>query len=164
MSADGYATDTVTRLETNLDDLSPELTGATLERLLAAGALDVWLTPIQMKKSRPGVQLSVLCDDAHTAALTDLIFEETSAFGLRVEKITRLKLERRFETVATTFGDIIIKLGLRRGRIVQIAPEFESCRAASERTGAPLRTVFAAASRAAEALRSNRWGLAGDQI
>jgi pyridinium-3,5-bisthiocarboxylic acid mononucleotide nickel chelatase len=141
----GYDTDLVTRLETNLDDLSPELTGAVMEKLLAAGALDVWFTPIQMKKNRPAVQLSVLCDEAHTEPLADLIFTETSAFGLRVEKITRLKLERRFQTVATEFGEITLKLGLRAGRIIQIAPEFESCLAASTRTGQPLKTIFQAA-------------------
>ena len=141
----GYDTDTVTRLETNLADLSPELLGAVLEKLLAAGALDVWFTPIQMKKNRPAVQLSVLCDDAHTAPLADLIFTETSAFGLRTEKITRLKLERRFETVATEFGEVTIKLGLKQGRIVQAAPEFESCRALSEASGQPLKTIYQAA-------------------
>ena len=141
----GYDTDLVTRLETNLDDLSPELTGAVMEKLLAAGALDVWFTPIQMKKNRPAVQLSVLCDEAHTEPLADLIFTETSAFGLRMEKITRLKLERRFQTVATEFGEITLKLGLRQGRIIQIAPEFESCRAASTRTGQPLKSIYQAA-------------------
>ncbi len=140
-----YETDTVTRIETNLDDLSPELTGAVMEKLLAAGALDVWFTPIQMKKNRPAVQLSVLCDEARTEPLADIIFTETSAFGLRVEKITRLKLERRFQTVATEFGEITLKLGLRHGRVIQVAPEFESCRLASERTGQPLRAVFQAA-------------------
>lgn len=141
----GYETDTVTRIETNLDDLSPEITGAVMEKLLAAGALDVWFTPIQMKKNRPAVQLSVLCDEAHAEPLADIIFTETSAFGLRVEKITRLKLERRFQSVATEFGDITVKLGLRQGRVIQVAPEFESCRLASERTGQPLRAVFQAA-------------------
>ena len=141
----GYDTDTVTRLETNLDDLSPELTGAVMEKLLAAGALDVWFTPVQMKKNRPAVQLSVLCDEAHTAALADLIFTETSAFGLRTEKITRLKLERRFEKVATEFGEVTIKLGLKQGRVVQIAPEFESCRAVSEQSGQPLKAIYQAA-------------------
>ena len=141
----GYDTDTVTRLETNLDDLSPELTGAVMEMLFAAGALDVWFTPIQMKKNRPAVQLSVLCDEAHAEPLADIIFTETSAFGLRVEKITRLKLERRFQSVATEFGEITVKLGLRQGRVIQVAPEFESCRLASERTGQPLRAVFQAA-------------------
>ena len=141
----GYDTDTVTRLETNLDDLSPELTGAVMEKLLAAGALDVWFTPIQMKKNRPAVQLSVLCDDAHTGPLADIIFSETSAFGLRTEKITRLKLERRFETVVTEFGEVTIKLGLKGDRIVQIAPEFDSCRALSEAGGQPLKIIYQAA-------------------
>ena len=143
----GYDTDSVTRLETNLDDLPPEITGAVMEKLLAAGALDVWFTPIQMKKNRPAVQLSVLCDAAHTEPLADIIFGETSAFGLRVETVARLKLERRFETVATEFGEVTVKLGLKQGRVVQVAPEFESCRAASERTGAPLRAIYAAATR-----------------
>ena len=141
----GYETDTVTRIETNLDDLSPEITGAVMEKLLAAGALDVGFTPIQIKKNRPAVQLSVLCDEAHAEPLADIIFTETSAFGLRVEKITRLKLERRFQSVATEFGEITVKLGLRQGRVIQVAPEFESCRLASERTGQPLRAVFQAA-------------------
>ena len=147
----GYDTDSVTRLETNLDDLSPEITGAVMEKLLAAGALDVWFTPIQMKKSRPAVQLSVLSEEARAEALADIIFSETSAFGLRLEKVARLKLERRFETVATEFGEITVKLGLKQGRVIQIAPEFESCRAASERTGQPLRAIYAAASRAFQA-------------
>jgi len=141
----GYDTDIVTRLETNLDDLSPEITGAVMEKLLAAGALDVWFTPIQMKKNRPAVQLSLLCDEARAEALADILFTETSAFGLRVEKVARLKLERRFETVATEFGEITVKLGLKQGRVIQTAPEFESCRAASERTGQPLRAIYAAA-------------------
>ena len=141
----GYDTDTVTRLETNLDDLSPELLGAVMEKLFAAGALDVWFTPIQMKKNRPAVQLSVLCDEAHTGPLADIIFTETSAFGLRTEKITRLKLERRFETVATEFGEVTIKLGVKSGRVVQIAPEFESCRALSEKSGQPLKAIYQAA-------------------
>lgn len=144
----GYETDTVTRLETNLDDLSPEITGGVMEKLFGAGALDVWFTPIQMKKNRPAVQLSVLCDAARAESLADLIFAETSAFGLRVETVARLKLERRFETVATEFGEVTVKLGLKQGRVVQVAPEFESCRAASERTGAPLKAVYAAAVRA----------------
>ncbi len=140
-----YETDTVTRLETNLDDLSPELTGAVMARLLAAGALDVWFTPIQMKKNRPGVMLSVLCEEAAASALADLIFAETSAFGLRTERIVRLKLARRFETVATQYGEVTVKLGLKGDHVVQRAPEFESCRALAEKAGVPLRVVYAAA-------------------
>lgn len=146
-AAGGYETDTVTQLETNLDDLSPELTGAVVDGLFAAGALDVFLTPIQMKKNRPGVLLSVLCENADVGRLADILFAETTAFGLRIAETRRLKLERRFETVRTQFGDITIKLGLRNGQVIQAAPEFESCRAAAEKTGAPLRAVFGAARR-----------------
>jgi uncharacterized protein (DUF111 family) len=140
-----YETDTVTKLETNLDDLSPEITGAVMAQLFAAGALDVWLTPIQMKKNRPAVTLSVLCEESTVAALTDLIFAETSAFGLRVEKVVRLKLSRRFAQVSTEFGEVTVKLGLKGERVVQVAPEFESCRAVAEKSGVPLRAVYAAA-------------------
>ena len=145
---DGYDTDTVTRLETNLDDCPAEQLGAAMEKLLAAGALDVWFTPIQMKKHRPGTLLSVLCERADADALTDLIFAETSAFGLRRENLVRLKLARRFETVTTEFGEVSVKLGLKGETIIQIAPEFESCRAVSERAGVPLRAVYDAARRA----------------
>jgi uncharacterized protein (DUF111 family) len=144
----GYETDTVTRLETNLDDASPEILGATMDRLFAAGALDVWFTPIHMKKNRPGTMLSVLCEPARVEALADVIFRETSAFGLRTEQIVRLKLERRFEPVATPFGEVTVKLGLKDGSVVQVAPEFESCRAVSEKSGQPLRAIYEAATRA----------------
>ena len=147
-SAPQYLTDTVVRVETNLDDLSPEITGAVLSRLMDAGALDAALLPIQMKKNRPGVQLSVLCEEAALGKIADLIFAETSAFGIRMDRVERWKLDRRFETVATPFGGITVKLGLRGGEIVQVAPEFESCREASERTGQPLRAVYDAALRA----------------
>ena len=79
-----YETDTVTRIETNLDDLSPQIVGVVMQKLFDAGALDVWFTPIQMKKNRPGVMLSALCSEADALALADLIFSETSAFGLRM--------------------------------------------------------------------------------
>ncbi len=144
----GYDTDTVTRLETNLDDSSPEILGATMDKLLADGALDVWFTPIHMKKNRPGVMLSVLCEPARVDALADIIFRETSAFGLRSEQIVRWKLERRFKIVATEFGEVTVKLGLKNGRVVQVAPEFESCRALSEKCGQPLRVIYEAATRA----------------
>ena len=144
----GYETDTVARLETNLDDLSPEIAGAVMDRLHAAGALDVWFTAIHMKKNRPGVLLSVLCEQARIEPLADLIFTETSAFGLRVERTERLKLTRSFETVRTEFGDVTVKLGMKDGKVVQVAPEFESCRAASEQSGQPLRAIYEAASAA----------------
>ena len=138
-------TDTVVEIQTNLDDLSPELTGAVMERLLALGALDVTLTPVQMKKNRPGVQLSVLCEPELEQKSVRLLLTETSAFGVRRSEKRRYKLERRFEKVQTVFGEISLKLGLLKGEVVQVAPEFESCRAASERTGQPLRLIYQAA-------------------
>ena len=142
-----YLTDTVLRVQTDLDDLSPEITGSVIGRLLEAGALDASLMPIQMKKNRPGLQLTVLCEEAALPKLADLIFAETTAFGIRMDRVDRWKLDRRFETVATPYGDITVKIGLRGEEILQSAPEYESCRAASERTGVPLRTVYEAALR-----------------
>ena len=139
-----YETDTVTRLETNLDDSSPEVLGAVMERLFAAGALDVFFTPVQMKKNRPGVMLSVLCE-SQVESFADIIFTETSAFGLRVEKIVRLKLQRRVETVQTEFGDVAVKVGFKGDKLLQVAPEFESCRKIATANGKPLRLIYEAA-------------------
>jgi len=147
----GYETDTVTRIETNLDDLSPQVLGAVMQQLLAAGALDVWFTPVQMKKSRPGTMLSALCEESSVQKIEDIIFTETTAFGLRVEKIARLKLTRKFETVKTVHGEVTVKLGFKGERLLQIAPEFESCCAIAERTGITLREVQLAALEAARA-------------
>ncbi len=98
-----------------------------------------------MKKNRPGVCLSVLCPPELEEKLVRMILTETSAFGVRRSEKRRLKLERRSEAVQTPFGEITIKLGLLRGEVVQVAPEFESCRAASVRTDAPLPRIYEAA-------------------
>ena len=144
-----YATDTVTQIETNIDDLSPEIVGATLDRLLAAGALDAFFTPAQMKKNRPGVLLTVLCEPDLVERMADVIFRETTSFGLRLSEKRRLKLERRFETVPTAYGEIQVKLGYdAQGALLQVAPEYESCRVAGERAGVALREVYAAAVQA----------------
>lgn len=140
-----FKTDTIIEIETNLDDLSPELAGAALERLLALGALDVTLAPVQMKKNRPGVQLSVLCEPALESKIVHALLTETSAFGVRRSEKSRYKLERRLEKVETPYGEITLKLGLLQGEVVQVAPEYESCRAASERTGQPLHRIYRAA-------------------
>jgi len=141
----GYETDIITCLETNLDDLSPEILGAVMDRLFTAGALDVFFTPVHMKKNRPGSQLSVLCESSEVARLSDLLFRETSAFGLRMHTTQRLKLARRFETVSTPYGPIRLKIGERGGEIVQVAPEFEDCKAAAEKSGQALKAVYEAA-------------------
>lgn len=143
-----YETDTVTRLETNLDDLSPEITGAVTQMLFEAGALDVWLTPIQMKKGRPGVLLSLLCDELRAKDLADIVFRETSAFGLRKEQVLRLKLRREFRDIETAFGPVTVKLGMKGEEVVQCAPEFESCRALAKASQRPLHQIYKAATAA----------------
>ena len=141
----GYQTDTITRIETNIDDLSPELLGAVMDKLFAAGALDVFFTPIQMKKNRPATQLTALCDEAGVAKVADVIFSETTSFGLRMDRVERLKLARTFETVQTSYGPVKVKIGALGGETVQVSPEFESCKELSEKTGAPIRAIYDAA-------------------
>ena len=140
--------DRIACIETNLDDLSPEIVGAVMDRLLQAGALDVFITPIQMKKNRPGTMLSVLCVPSDVPSLAELLLRETTAFGLRVSEHQRLKLDRRTVQVETRFGTIDVKLGLREKEIIQISPEYDSCLKASDRAGQPLRAVYEEAIRA----------------
>ena len=148
--AEGYERDTITRVQTNIDDLSPEILGAVTEELLKAGALDVFLTPIQMKKNRPGVQLTALCEEAAVGRVAELIFRHTTSFGVRMDRVERVKLERRFETVETAYGAVTVKIGSLGGETVQVSPEFESCRAVSEKSGQPIRVIYEAAVRGRE--------------
>lgn len=149
----GYESDRVLQVETNLDDISPELVGHVTERLLAAGALDVWVTPVQMKKQRPGMLLGLLCEPELLDCLSTLLFAETTAFGLRITEVTRLKLRRDFISADTPFGPITVKRGFRGDTLLQIAPEYESCRAAAAKSGVPLHEVYTAAR---DAVRSSR--------
>jgi hypothetical protein len=144
-AAHDWETDTVAVLETNLDDVSPEILGHFAEHALAAGALDVFHTPIQMKKGRPATLLTVLCAEAEADRFAALMLSETSAFGVRQTRAGRRKLRREFVTVATRFGEVTVKLGRLDGRVVQAAPEFESCRCLAEAAGVPLKAVYEAA-------------------
>jgi len=140
-----WETDTISVLETNLDDITAEILGNFVERTLAAGALDVFHTPIQMKKNRPGVLLTVLCAEADADKFSEMILRETSAFGVRRHTADRRKLRREFTTVKTPFGEVTVKIGKLNGKIVQAAPEFESCRKAAEHANVPLKQVYEAA-------------------
>ncbi len=142
-----WETDTIAVLETNLDDINAEILGNFVEQALAAGALDVFHTPIQMKKNRPGVLLSVLCAAAEAERFTELMLRQTSAFGVRRTISERRKLRREFATVRTSHGEVSVKLGKLNGKVVQAAPEFESCRALAEKAGVPLKDVYEAALR-----------------
>jgi len=134
--------DTVVLLETNIDDMNPQIYGYLVERLLAAGALDAWLTPIQMKKGRPATLVSVLAAEADADALTGLLLRETSTLGVRRRAVDRVKAPRRMVTVATTVGPIRAKARLLDG-VWTAQPEYDDCRAAAERTGRPLRAILA---------------------
>ncbi len=140
-------TDTVTEIESNIDDLNPELLAAAAARLLAAGALDVFVTPVQMKKNRPGFRLTVLAEPRRADEFARLILRETSAFGVRMHDCRRLKLRREIASIDTPFGPIEVKKGWLGDELVQNAPEFESCRAAAEKNGVPVRDVYLAALR-----------------
>ncbi len=144
-----WETDRVAVLETNLDDISSEVLGHFLEASLAAGALDAFHTPIQMKKNRPGVLLTLLCAETDANRFTEAILRETTAFGVRRTLAERRKLRREIRTVETEHGPVEVKFGLLNGSPVQIAPEYESCRALAEKTGAPLKVIQAAAVKAA---------------
>lgn len=132
-------------IEANLDDCPGEWLGAALERLLAAGALDVWHTPIQMKKNRPGVLLSVLCEPTTSDALKAIVFAETTTFGLRDRAARRTVLDRRTELVDTPYGPVRVKVGSRQGVHLAAQPEYEDCRRLSEQHHVAVRTVFDAA-------------------
>ena len=135
-------------LETNLDDISGEILGHFVETALAAGALDVFYTPIQMKKNRPGVLLTVLCAESEADKFSEMILRETSAFGVRRTAAERRKLRREFIEVKTPFGKIPVKLGTFNEKVVHAAPEFESCKKRAARAKVPLKRVYEAANRA----------------
>ena len=148
-SSNDWETDTICVLETNLDDISSEVLGDFVERALNAGALDVVHTAIQMKKNRPGVQLSVLCAEVDADQFCEMILRETSAFGVRRTLTERRKLQRETKTVITPHGEVTVKLGKLNGEIVQVAPEYESCRAIAAKADMPLKAVYDAAVAAA---------------
>ena len=137
-----WETDTVAVLETNLDDINAELLGAFVEQALAAGALDVFHTPVQMKKNRPGVLLTVLCAEAEADKFSELILRETTAFGVRRTRAERRKLRREMTTVVTKFGAVAVKLGRLGGKVIQASPEFESCRQVAAQAGVTVREVY----------------------
>ena len=141
-----WETDTISVLETNLDDVTPEILGHFVSKALREGALDVYHTPIQMKKNRPAVLLTVLCAASRADDFTALMLRETSAFGVRRQIMERRKLRREFKTVRTEYGPITVKVGTLDGKTLQVAPEFESCREVAEKAGVALREVYLAAS------------------
>ena len=135
-------------LEANLDDCNPEWLGALSSELLGLGALDVWVTPVVMKKGRPGTVLSVLARDAEAAALRERIFRATTTFGIRDYAVRRETLARRFETAHTPWGDVPVKIGSLRGEDITASPEHDACAALARANNVTVRQVYDAAKRA----------------
>jgi uncharacterized protein (TIGR00299 family) protein len=137
-----WETDRIAVLETNLDDCPGEILGAFIESALNAGALDVFHTPIQMKKNRPGIVLSVLCVEGDADRFAELMLRETTAFGVRKTIAERRKLRREFSEVSTQYGKVTVKIGRLGGKVVQVAPEFESARKLASKAGVPVKQIF----------------------
>lgn len=135
-------------LECNLDNANPEWIGNLTRLLMDAGALDVHITAIQMKKQRPGQLISALCASADVNRLQELIFREVPTLGIRRHPVHRTTLERRFIPVETPFGPVRIKCGYLRGRRLTASPEFEDCRQLADRQGIAVRQVYEAALKA----------------
>jgi hypothetical protein len=140
----------VSVIEANLDDMSPQLYGFFAERALAAGALDVTCTPIQMKKNRPGILLSVLCAPDQCDALAQVLFDETTTIGVRIHEARRKVLERELRSVETPYGAVQVKVARRDGQVLNVAPEYEDCRRLAKEKGVPLKLVMLAAQAAAQ--------------
>jgi pyridinium-3,5-bisthiocarboxylic acid mononucleotide nickel chelatase len=147
-AAHDWETDTIAVLESNLDDINAEILGNFMENALAAGALDVFHTAIQMKKNRPGVLLTVLCAEADADRFTEMLVRETSTFGVRRYAAERRKLQREFVTVQIPHGAVSVKIGKLDGKVLQASPEFESCRKLAAEARVSLKEIYEAALRA----------------
>ncbi len=141
-AATGTQTETVVQVETTVDDMSPQLYEPLMERLLEAGALDVYLTPVIMKRSRPGVVLTALCEPARVADLSRLLFEESSTIGVRWTAYQRDRLDREMVRLTTAYGPLSFKVSRLEGRIVTVTPEFEEVRRIAREKGLPVREVL----------------------
>jgi len=145
-------------LESNLDDMNPELFEHLMERLLAAGALDVFWTPIVMKKSRPATLVSVLAEPVRAQELTEVLFRETTTLGVRSHQVSRRCLQREWVEVSTEYGPVRVKVGRLGSAVVTTAPEYEDCRTRAREHEVPLKAVYAAAQLAFRAREGREGG------
>jgi uncharacterized protein (TIGR00299 family) protein len=135
-------------IETNIDDMSAELFGHLMERLLEAGALDVFYTPIVMKKSRPATLVSVLSEPPLVDGLSDLLFRETTTLGIRYREVARRCLDREWRQVETEYGPVRVKIGRLNDEVLNVAPEYDDCARLAREKGVPMKTIYDAARRA----------------
>lgn len=129
-------------IESNIDDINPEYYDHIIRKLLEEGALDVYITNIQMKKNRPGVKLSVISKPEKTKCLTDIIFRETSTFGVRIYRTRREKLHTEQRAVRTRYGTVNVRIGSSLGRVITVSPEYEDCRKIAEKKRIPIKKVY----------------------
>ena len=135
-------TNELVMIETNIDDMNPEVFEAVMESLFKEGALDVFFSSIMMKKNRPATQISVLAENNNRERLSRILLTETSSFGVRFYGVDRMTLDREVKKLKTPYGSINIKIGLLDGKIVQAAPEFEDCKKASRAKKRPVKKIY----------------------
>jgi uncharacterized protein (TIGR00299 family) protein len=154
--ADDYEEDTVTLIETNIDDMNPQWYEHVTARLFEAGALDVFLTPIQMKRGRPAIQLSVLAPETHVADALDILFAETTTIGVRMHLVQRRKLRREVVMVETPYGLIAVKVARQGERVTNATPEYRDCQRIATERGIPIKDVYRAAVEATGDLQRHK--------
>jgi len=148
--ADAYDTDDVIVLNTCIDDMNPEHFEYLMELLFEKGALDVYLTPIQAKKTRPATLLTALAEPQHISALMSALFSESTTFGVRYHREARLKLKRTIIEVPTQWGRVRVKVGTGEGKVLSVSPEFEDCKRIARTSKVPLKQVYDTARNAAQ--------------
>ena len=154
VTKDDADTDEIMELRCNLDDLSPEHASNALDQIIKEGALDATLTPTVMKKGRSGWILEVLCSETDTRKFSEIMMRHTTAFGIRMHRMQRLKLQRHHREVSTEYGPILIKVGLLGDEVIQMSPEFSSCSEAATHHRVAVRDVHSAALRAIAASKN----------
>ena len=145
--AEAYGTDEVCVIETNIDDMNPQVYEYLMDRLFEAGALDVYITPVVMKKSRPAQMLSVIADAGRLNDIKELIFRETTTIGIRVRKVSRFVLERNLREVKLPYGTVRVKISGSSNGVRNVVPEYEDCKALAMKTCLPLRDIIELAKR-----------------
>ena len=140
-------------IETNIDDMNPEIYDSVMESLFKSGAIDVYFSPILMKKNRPATKISVLSESFDREALSKILLTETSSFGVRLHEVDRIILDREIQRLKTSFGVIKIKIGRMEGKTVQASPEFEDCKNAARKNKLPVKNVYESVL----ALAQNKW-------
>lgn len=138
----GFDRDSITVIESNIDDMNPQFYDYVMDRLFEGGALDVFLTPITMKKNRPAVKLTILSESDKADNLASILLSETTSFGVRIYRTERIKIKREIKTITTEYGDVRIKIGRRGDKIVNTTPEYEDCKRIAKERGISIGEVY----------------------